>query len=124
MGEAFEHVAKRFLPEARKQLWGEGALLQAVKITKRRRTAYDHAMLQLHNRMKADTAYQASVAQTQIRFPAGSTWIVFTDQVSHAAMSGQHVLEQTIYLPLEAMSDPGRSPQKVLERLAGASFHS
>ena len=44
--------------------------------------------------------------------------MAFTDQVSHAAMAGQYQLEQTFLLPVEAMSDPERSPLcERLERL-------
>jgi hypothetical protein len=120
VGAPFEEVAKKFLPGARRQYWLEPELLQALKITKSRRTAYDHYMNQLHNRMKADTSYQASVAQTEFRFPAGSSWMTFTDLVSHAAMSGQHALEQTLYLPVDAMADPERSPLRILERMTGS----
>ena len=74
-------------------------------------------MLQLHDRMKADTAYQESAPQTRVDFPAGSTWIAFTDQVSHAAMAGQYQLEQTFLVPLTAMLDEQRSPLRILERL-------
>jgi hypothetical protein len=34
-------------------------------------------------------------------------------------MGGQYALEQTFYLPVYAMSDPARSPLRVLERLVG-----
>jgi hypothetical protein len=37
----------------------------------------------------------------------------------HAAVSGQHMLEQTIHLPLVALYEPGNSPLAVLERLCG-----
>ena len=76
-------------------------------------------MLQLHDLMKADTEYQAAAPQTSFEFPAGSTWMAFTDQVSHAAMAGQFQLEQTFLLPIDAMLDPQRSPLRVLERLIG-----
>jgi hypothetical protein len=88
-------------------------------ITKRRRSDYDHYMLRLHDRMKADLAYQSSAAQKPYEFPAGSSWIVFTDQVSHAAMSGQYALEQTFHLPVDAMQDPSQSPLRILERVVG-----
>jgi hypothetical protein len=35
----------------------------------------------------------------------------------HAAMSGQHMMEQTLHLPLEALRHPERSPLATLERL-------
>ncbi len=76
-------------------------------------------MLQLHDRMKEDTAYQRSAPQAAFDFPAGSSWMAFTDQVSHAAMAGQYQLEQTFLLPVGAMLDAERSPLRVLERLKG-----
>ncbi len=117
LGESFEEVAARFLPGVSAPLPGSGALLQLLRITKSRRTAYDHFMLQLHDRMKDDADYQANARQVDAAFPPGSTWIVFTDQVSHAAMAGQHLFEQTFYLPVAAMRDPARSPLRTLERL-------
>ena len=50
-------------------------------------------------------------------FTPGSTWLVYTDQVSHAAMAGQYAFEQTFYLPVSGMADPSKSPLRVLERL-------
>jgi hypothetical protein len=79
-------------------------------------------MLQLHDRMKADPEYQAGAEQIAYDFPPGSTWIVFTDQVSHAAMAGQHLLEQTFYLPVTAMLDQTKSPLRILERLTGRAL--
>lgn len=119
IGEPFEEVAKRFLPKVRKPFPVSSFLLKTFRITKSKRTAYDHIMLHIHDAMKADLNYQKTVPQIAVRFPAASSWIVMTDHVSHAAMSGQHALEQTFYLPISAMSDPNRSPLRVLERLLG-----
>ncbi len=119
IGEPFESVAIRFLPAIPRPWPGSNKLLQRLKITKSLRTEYDHIMLQLHNRMKQDASYQRQVKQTELRFPPGSSWIVQTDQVSHAALSGQHMLEQTFYLPVFAMANRDQSPLKILERLAG-----
>ena len=83
------------------------------------RTAYDALMLQLHDRMKQDAAYQKDTPQTGVDFPAGSTWVTFTDQVSHAALSGQYQLEQTFLLPVHAMLNENRSPLRILERRLG-----
>ena len=79
-------------------------------------------MLQLHDRMKADLHYQSTAEQTACAFQAGSTWMAFTDQVSHAAMAGQYALEQTFYLPVEYMADPSQAPLRILERLAGGEL--
>jgi hypothetical protein len=117
IGEPFEDVAQRFAGQLRMPLPFSGALLGLVGITRSRRSAYDALMLQLHDRMKADLTYQANVPQTTVDFPAGSTWIAFTDRVSHAAMSGQYQLEQTFLLPVDAMLQPERSPLRILERI-------
>ena len=76
-------------------------------------------MLQLHDLMKGDAEYQAEAPQSRFDFPPGSTWMAFTDQVSHAAMAGQFQLEQTFLLPIDAMLEPQRSPLRILERLVG-----
>ncbi len=117
LGESFEGVARRYLPSLHRPMWGTSAVLQALGITKSRRSAYDHFMLQLHDQMKADAAYQANAPQHTQQFAPGSSWLVYTDQVSHAAMAGQHLFEQTFYLPIDGMGDPSTSPLRVLERL-------
>ena len=122
LGEPFEEVAHRFGEALRIPLPFSLELLRLTGITKSRRSAYDALMLQLHDRMKADLAYQAQAPQTPIDFPAGSTWIAFTDQVSHAAMAGQYQLEQTFLLPVDAMERPERSPLRVLERIKDRSL--
>lgn len=119
LGEDFESVAKRFLPQIKPPLPGSSPLLHWLHVTKSRRSAYDHYMLHLHDGMKADLPYQASAPQVNYDFPPGATWIVYTDQVSHAAMGGQYLLEQTFLLPVDAMGDPSRSPLRTLERLTG-----
>jgi hypothetical protein len=35
-------------------------------------------------------------------------------------VSGQCALEQTFYVPVEQLADPGASPLRILERLWGA----
>ena len=94
-------------------------MLAALRVTKSPRTPYDALMLQLHDAMKQDAAFQESSAQERVDLPAGSTWMTFTDQVSHAAMAGQYQFEQTFLLPVSAMLDESRSPLRILERLKG-----
>lgn len=117
IGEPFADVAKRFLPQISKPFPGMATLLRLLKITKSYRTPYDHYMLQIHDKMKADEQYQKEAIQEEVRFPAGSTWIVQTDEISHAAMRGQYVLEQTFYLPVNAMQDDSHAPLRVLEKM-------
>ena len=93
--------------------------MEALKITRGRRTAYDDAMLQLHDMAKLDDEFQANTPQATISLPAGASWIVYTDSVLHAAMAGQHLFEQTFLLDPDAMSRPELSPVRTLERLLG-----
>lgn len=115
-GESFEKVVRKFAPKVPIQLPGSAKLLQLMRMTKSKRTPYDHYMLHIHNQMKEDGDYQESVSQEEILFPSGSSWIVFTDQVSHAAMRGRFVLEQTFSLPFERLQNVETAPLKVLEK--------
>ncbi len=117
LGEPFSVVANRFLPQLSPPIWGTLSGLKLLKLTRGQRYLYDHYMLQLHHRMKENTAYQREAEQRVVPFPAGSSWIVYTDVVSHAAMSGQHVLEQTFYLPWQKMQTPASAPVSILEKL-------
>src|SRR5262245_37794353 len=122
IGGDFEEIASRFAPQLRLPWPGSAALLRLLRVTRTTRSPYDALMLQLHDRMKADADFQANTRQTAVDFPAGSTWMAFTDQVSHAAMAGQYQLEQTFLLQIGAMEDPDRSPLRILERLKGRTL--
>ena len=119
VGEPFEPFATRFLPRAGRAIPGAAAAMQVLKLTKGRRTAYDHAMLRLHDLAKEDGVYQETAIRRRIDFDSGTTWMVFTDATLHAALEGRNVLEQTFLLPCGAMVDPAMSPLKILERLTG-----
>jgi hypothetical protein len=122
IGGEFEAVARRFLRSLSMPVPGTAAILQALRITKSRRTPYDAMMLQLHDCMKRDVEFQEQSQQEAVEFPAGSTWVAFTDQVSHAATAGQYQLEQTLLLPVSAMAEEARSPLRILERLTGRTL--
>lgn len=117
VGEPFAEVARRFAAGVEPKPAALRRLMQWTKITKSYRTAYDDLMLQVHDRMKLDLEYQRTVKYQEIFFQPGQTWIVCTDQVSHAALAGQHLMEQTFYLPAEAMQQPEHSPLRQLEKL-------
>ena len=122
VGESFETMATTLLPRISRPLPGASVLLAAVRATKGVRTEYDHLMLGLHDRAKADLAYQRDCPQEVARFAPGTTWICFSDQVMHAAVSGQYMLEQTIHLPQAALYEPARAPLAILERLTGRAL--
>jgi hypothetical protein len=48
-----------------------------------------------------------------------SSWLVFTDMVSHAVLAGQYALEQTFIVSRKALLCPDQAPVNILERLAG-----
>jgi hypothetical protein len=116
--EGFEPFAQRLLPRVRRQIPASGWLMQRLGITRGRRKPYDDMMRQLRNMTKVDDEYQRDAPRKVLAFPAGSTWIVFTDQVLHGALAGQHAFEQTFLLDVEAMREPTRSPLRILEHLA------
>ena len=122
VGESFEAMARTFLPRIRPPLPGSQTMLAMLRVTKGVRSEYDHLMLELHDRAKADLDYQKDCAQQVVRFAPGTTWLCFSDQVMHAAVSGQHMLEQTIHVPVSALYQPESSPLATLERLCGRAL--
>ena len=119
VGEDFETIARRFLPQAKPYRPWQAKLLNAVHATKSLRSEYDHLMLQLHDLMKFDEQYQKNGTQVTVPFPPGSVWVCFSDQATHAVMSGQFMMEQTLYLPPGKEVDPQASPLAILTRLVG-----
>jgi hypothetical protein len=94
-------------------------LMERLGLTKGRQSGYDQAMLRLHDAAKLDEAYQRTAPKRRMVFPAGCMWVVYTDSVLHAALAGQHALEQTFLMPFEAMETEALAPVRVLERVGG-----
>jgi len=122
VGEPFEHFAAQFLPRVHAPLPGASWLLAQLGLTRGRRSAYDHIMLGLHDAAKRDESYQREAPRARLLFAPGTTWIVYTDAVLHAALAGHFALEQTFHLPVESMANPERAPIRILERLVGRSL--
>lgn len=123
VGEDFGSMADRFLPKLPGYSPLSARLLAALRITKAKRSEYDHLMLHLHDALKRDEAYQASAPQADVEFLPGQTWVTFSDLVMHGAMGGRYMLEQTAYLPVSAQADPSLSPQRILARKLGRDLH-
>jgi hypothetical protein len=83
------------------------------------RSSYDEFMHRCHNAMKEDADFQQNCPKQRWEFPPHSTWMVYTDFVSHAVLEGQYALEQTFIVSREAMVRPELSPVTILERIAG-----
>ncbi len=79
-------------------------------------------MHRFHNFLKDNEAYQDSARAQVVSFPPGATWMVFTDMVTHAVLSGQYALEQTFLIARRSLTLPEMAPVAVLERLAGRSL--
>ncbi|CAN5691514.1 Kdo hydroxylase family protein [soil metagenome] len=122
VGEPFEAIAARFLPQAKPYVRWQAKLMRTLRVTKSLRSEYDHLMLQLHDGMKSDLEYQKTSPQQTVPFPAGSVWVCFSDQTSHAVMSGQYMLEQTLHLSPAKQYNPNSSPLAILSRLTGRNL--
>lgn len=124
VSDPFDTVVARFAghPELLGLLDAKGPraprLLQRLGLAAAR-PPYDRFMLQFHNTLKDDEAFQASCPKHRLAFPPGACWLVFTDMTSHAVLSGRFALEQTFKVPPTAMAHPDRAPAAILERLCG-----
>lgn len=108
-----------FLRPRRESLWKRAARI--VRLGKPH-SPYDDAMRGIHQLMKENADFQANCRKHHSHFPPGSAWLVFTDSVPHAVVSGQYALEQTVIVPRSAMRLPEKSPAAVLERSAAVSL--
>lgn len=125
--ETFDRLAARYGPAA-----GLADITRAARSRMRRsmrelgrtlglvvRSPYDRFMMRFHNWLKENNQFQTTCTKHRWEFPPGAVWMVYTDMVSHAVLSGQFALEQTFLVNRQAMVEPERSPAGVLERLCG-----
>lgn len=123
LGEPFEPFVRRFLPAVR---LGKPSLISSILarlgIIDGTKTKYDQYVAALRALGIRDKEYQQTAPRKVMEFPVGSSWIAITDLVLHGAISGQHSLDRTFYLPVEAMNDPSRSSLRILERLTGEAL--
>lgn len=122
VGEPFEPFVEKFLPRIGPHLPGKSWLFEKLGVTRGRRSLYDELMLSLHDTGKRDDHYQKTSPQQAVSFPPGSCWLVFTDQVLHAALGGEFALEQTFHLDVDQLARPDTAPLRVLERLRGKAL--
>ena len=116
------HYASFAKSPSRKLFKTVGPILKTVGIRNVDRSPYDRFMLHFHDWLKDNRDYQEKWQKIHIEFPPMSTWMVYTDTVPHAVLSGQFALEQTFIVPLKAMVSPEKSPLKVLEGLCGTAL--
>lgn len=130
-GQNFEELASRMALDAGLARCAAGAgglkhlfkaLGRSIGIRHAEPSRYDQFMLRFHDHLKANLQFQRDCPRQRHEFAPGSTWIAFTDIVSHAVLSGQYALEQTFFVPVEAMLAPHKSPLRVLETIAGVAM--
>jgi hypothetical protein len=125
-GGTFDRLAPRYAVDSglladalhRARPSAAARLLRAGGARRELPSAYDVFMLRFHDFLKNNAEFQAGEKET-FSFPPGSSWMVLTDMVSHAVLSGQFALEQTVILSRESLVAPESAPIAILERLAG-----
>jgi hypothetical protein len=128
--ETFEVLAKRFaggrdlpLPKGfgKARRWAMG-WAHAVGLGRTIHSPYDRWMLRFHDFLKAQEDFQRTAPRSRWEFPPLSTWLAFTDMVSHAVLSGRFALEQTLIVSRHSLVMAERAPLRILENLAGFSL--
>lgn len=94
-------------------------LLHSARLPVADRTRYDEFMLRFHDWLKENSQFQSGAEKARLSFPPLATWLVFTDGVPHAALSGRFALEQTFIIPAAALAAPDCAPVHILEKLCG-----
>jgi len=128
VGERFPALAQHYaLPAGLREICGAHSglrarlvhLLHAAGLPLTERSHYDEFMLHFHDWLKENSQFQSDANKSRLAFPPLATWLVFTDGVPHAALSGQYALEQTFIIPPAALAAPDFAPIRILEKLCG-----
>jgi hypothetical protein len=124
----FDAIARQYANDAGLKQFAEGESVlsrtmagfgKMIGVREAGRTPYDKFMLRFHDYLKENSSFQTNSNKAHLEFPPLSTWMVYTDGVAHAALSGQYALEQTLIIPPEALVAPEEAPYKILEAIAG-----
>jgi len=135
-GEPFASIAPRFADKAGLPEFAYSAnsatgkwrrrsttAMRAVGLPIPDRSGYDRFMLHFHDWLKENSTYQEEERAKAVQeFPPGCTWLVYTDGVPHAALSGKFALEHTFIVPREALVEPEAAPISILEKLSGKAL--
>ena len=128
-GARFPELASRYAMNAGLRSFAGGSIrgsvaqaLHSLGLPLVARSPYDRFMLRFHDWLKENAEFQNSPDKERIAFPPLATWIVFTDGVPHAALSGQFALEQTFIIPPDALVTPDAAPIRVLEKLCARAL--
>jgi hypothetical protein len=76
---------------------------------------YDRLMRRFHNFMKDSPSFRDSKeGLVELTFKPFSAWMVLTDAVSHACLSGQHALVDTFIIPAANCTELDQDPAHIL----------
>ena len=133
VSDAFPVLAPRYAPQQISLpagVNGAGRALRSLAtsvglgraIPSLKRSPYDDFMMRFHNFLKENSSFQEECPKEYLEFPPGSSWMVYTDMVPHAVLSGQYALEQTFLVEHGAMVSPEFSPLSVLQAMTHSAL--
>ena len=133
VGDSFDRLAPLYTPREIALPAAEGSTGRALRalanstglgraVPSLKRSPYDDFMMRFHNFLKENASFQAECHKESLQFPAGSSWMVYTDMVPHAVLAGQYALEQTLLVDHQAMVAPEYSPLSVLQAMTHATL--
>jgi hypothetical protein len=96
-----------------------GRMLGVFGAVEGKRSPYDRFMLSFHDYLKFNAEYQSACAKYRFHFPPDSAWMVFTDIVPHAVLSGRYALEQTVIVARGSLVGRENAPIEILQGLCG-----
>ena len=97
-------------------------VLRRMGLPLKDRSPYDRFMLLFHDYLKRNEKFQKTCPKYHWSFAPNTTWLVFTDMVPHAVLSGRFALEQTFIIPRRVLLRPDFAPVHILESLAGVEL--
>jgi 3-deoxy-D-manno-oct-2-ulosonic acid (Kdo) hydroxylase len=110
------------MPFDQKQASRDSLLTSMTKMLGLKRSgssSYDDWMMKFHNFLKENEEFQKTCRKDRWEFPPNSTWLVFTDMVSHSVLAGQFALEQTFIISKEDLVLPQKAPYNILKQVYG-----
>ncbi len=128
--EPFQILAERYALKAdlnrfsTKKTLGVSRFLKRIGLPVADHSPYDKFMLHFHDFLKESEYFQANCDKERLEFPTHATWLVFTDGVPHAALSGQYALEQTFIVPTGALVAKDKAPINILEAICKRKLSS
>jgi hypothetical protein len=133
VSEPFPVLAPRYAPREISLPAGGNSAARALRslansaglgyaIPSLKRSPYDDFMMRFHNFLKENASFQSECRKEYVQFPPGSSWMVYTDMVPHAVLSGQYALEQTFLVEHGAMVSPEFSPLSVLQAMTHSAL--